>query len=63
VRLTALWIPGSRRLATRKVVLNLGISLDGYIARPDGSVDFLFMPKDCSMAALLQDQRCLHHGP
>jgi dihydrofolate reductase len=31
------------------VVLGLGISLDGYIARPDGSVDFLFMPKDYSM--------------
>src|ERR1700684_1987952 len=34
----------------RKVILGLGISLDGYIARPDGSVDFLFMPKDYSMA-------------
>ena len=34
----------------RKVVLGLGITLDGYIARPDGSVDFLFMPKDYSMA-------------
>jgi dihydrofolate reductase len=34
----------------RKVVLGLGISLDGYIARPDGAVDFLFMPKDYSMA-------------
>jgi len=33
----------------RKVILGLGISLDGYIARPDGSVDFLFMPKDYSM--------------
>jgi dihydrofolate reductase len=33
----------------RKVVLGLGISLDGYIARPDGVVDFLFMPKDYSM--------------
>src|SRR6266852_1329469 len=33
----------------RKVVLGLGISIDGYIARPDGSVDFLFMPKDYSM--------------
>jgi dihydrofolate reductase len=33
----------------RKVVLGLGISLDGYIARRDGSVDFLFMPKDYSM--------------
>ena len=33
----------------RKVVLGVGISLDGYIARPDGSVDFLFMPKDYSM--------------
>jgi len=30
----------------RKIVLGLGISLDGYIARPDGAVDFLFMPKD-----------------
>lgn len=34
----------------RKVVLALGISLDGYIARPDGAVDFLFMSKDFSMA-------------
>jgi dihydrofolate reductase len=33
----------------RKVVLGLGVSLDGYIARLDGSVDFLFMPKDYSM--------------
>ena len=33
----------------RKVVLGLGISLDGYIARPDGAVDFLFMPKNYSM--------------
>lgn len=38
----------------RKVVLGLGISLDGYIARPDGSVDFLFMPKDYSMAPFFQ---------
>lgn len=35
----------------RKVVLGLGISLDGYIARLDGAVDFLFMPKDYSMAS------------
>lgn len=34
----------------RKIVLGLGISLDGYIARPNGKVDFLFMPKDYSMA-------------
>jgi dihydrofolate reductase len=34
----------------RRTVLGLGISLDGYIARRDGSVDFLFMPKDYSMA-------------
>jgi dihydrofolate reductase len=33
----------------RKVVLGVGISLDGYIARLDDSVDFLFMPKDYSM--------------
>jgi dihydrofolate reductase len=33
----------------RKVILGLGISLDGYIARPNGAVDFLFMPKDYSM--------------
>jgi dihydrofolate reductase len=38
-------VPG----ADRKIILGLGISLDGYIARPDGSVDFLFMPKDYSM--------------
>jgi dihydrofolate reductase len=34
----------------RKVILGLGISLDGYIARPNGAVDFLFMPRDYSMA-------------
>jgi dihydrofolate reductase len=34
----------------RKIVLGVGISLDGYIARPDGGVDFLFMPRDYSMA-------------
>ena len=37
----------------RNVVLGLGISLDGYIARPDGAVDFLFMPKDYSMAPFM----------
>jgi dihydrofolate reductase len=34
----------------RKVLFGVGMSLDGYIARPDGSIDFLFMPKDYSMA-------------
>jgi len=38
----------------RNVVLGLGISLDGYIARPNGAVDFLFMPKDYSMAAFFK---------
>jgi dihydrofolate reductase len=37
----------------RKIVLGVGMSLDGYIARPDGAVDFLFMPKDYSMAPFL----------
>ncbi|GAC1639891.1 MAG: dihydrofolate reductase family protein [Candidatus Acidiferrum sp.] len=40
--------------AYRKVVAGLGISLDGYIARLDGSVDFLFMPKDYSMGPFLK---------
>lgn len=40
--------------AYRKVVLGLGISLDGYIARLDGSVDFLFIPKDYSMGPFLK---------
>lgn len=33
----------------RKVILGLGMSLDGYIARPNGTLDFLFVPKDYSM--------------
>lgn len=37
----------------RKVIVSLGISLDGYIARPDGSVDFLFMPKDFDMGEFI----------
>ena len=35
----------------RKVILGAGISLDGYVARPDGGVDFLYQPKGYSMAA------------
>ena len=37
----------------RNIVLGLGISIDGYIARRDGSVDFLFMPRDYSMAPFM----------
>jgi dihydrofolate reductase len=40
----------SLRAPLRKIILGLGISIDGYIARLDGSVDFLFMPRDYSMA-------------
>src|SRR5262245_49225960 len=38
----------------RKTLYGVGISLDGYNARPDGSVDFLFMPKDYSMGAFFK---------
>ena len=34
----------------RKVILGAGISLDGYIARPDGAIDFLRQPKGYSMS-------------
>ena len=34
----------------RNIILAAGITLDGYIARPNGAVDYLFMPKDFSMA-------------
>lgn len=32
----------------RKVILGAGITLDGYIARPDGSADYLVMTKEGS---------------
>lgn len=38
----------------RQIVLSLGMSIDGYIARHDGSVDFLFMPEDYSMAPFFE---------
>ncbi|MBL8209432.1 MAG: dihydrofolate reductase [Bryobacterales bacterium] len=38
----------------RQIVLSLGMSIDGYIARRDGSVDFLFMPEDFSMAPFFE---------
>jgi dihydrofolate reductase len=37
----------------RKIVLGVGLSLDGYIARSNGAVDFLFSPKDYSIAAFV----------
>jgi dihydrofolate reductase len=37
-------------LSMRKIILGLGVSIDGYIARLDGTFDFLFMPRDFSMA-------------
>jgi len=38
----------------RKIILAAGITLDGYIARPDGSIDYLRMTKEGAtvMAAL-----------
>jgi dihydrofolate reductase len=42
---------GANHPATRRIILSAGVSLDGYIARPNGDVDFLFMPKDYSMAS------------
>jgi dihydrofolate reductase len=38
----------------RKVIYGIGTSIDGYLARVDGSVDFLFMPKDFSMASFFK---------
>jgi dihydrofolate reductase len=38
----------------RKLIYSVGISLDGYIARPDGSVDFLFLPDDFSMGPFFE---------
>ena len=35
----------------RKVILAVGVTLDSYIARSNGAVDYLFMPKDFSMAS------------
>ena len=39
----------------RKIVLGLGISLDGYIARMDGSVDWLSMEWDYDWAAFFKE--------
>jgi dihydrofolate reductase len=42
------------RNSRRKLIYGVGLSLDGYIARPDGAVDFLFMPKGYSMSAFFK---------
>ena len=36
----------------RKIILAVGLTLDGYMARRDGALDFLVMPKDHSMELL-----------
>lgn len=36
-----------------RIIYAVGISLDGYIARPDGNVDFLFIPEDYSFETLM----------
>jgi dihydrofolate reductase len=41
------------RAPTRKVILGFGITIDGYIARPDGAVDYLKMTKEA--AKLMHD--------
>jgi dihydrofolate reductase len=33
----------------RRIILGLGVSLDGYIARLDDSIDFFFRPRDYPM--------------
>ena len=38
----------------RKVVLGVGVSIDGYIARKNGAVDFLFIPKDYPMGEFMK---------
>jgi len=42
-------VRGADGETARKVVLGLGLSLDGYIARRNGDIDFLIHPKDYSM--------------
>jgi dihydrofolate reductase len=37
----------------RKIILSFGMSLDGYIARPDGAVDFL--PRDKGAVKLMSE--------
>ncbi|MDT7811364.1 MAG: hypothetical protein QOH35_465 [Acidobacteriaceae bacterium] len=37
----------------RRVILGAGISLDGYIARRNGGIDFLHEPKGYSMSAFV----------
>ncbi|HXM11475.1 MAG TPA: dihydrofolate reductase family protein [Terriglobales bacterium] len=67
-----MWVVPSRRVdatllisipAMRKIVLGLGISLDGYIARPAGTPDFLFMPRDYSMAPFFATVDTAVKGP
>jgi len=39
-------MPIYNRSMPRKVILGFGISLDGYIARRNGAIDFLVMDKE-----------------
>ena len=39
-------MPLYNRSMPRKVILGFGISIDGYIARRNGAIDFLVMDKE-----------------
>jgi len=49
----------------RRVILGFGISIDGYIARPNGAMDFLVMDQEgeAVMMDFFSQDRHHHHGP
>lgn len=50
-------------LSMRKVILGVGLSVDGYFARPDGAVEFPFHAEGLLDGCLLGLHRYLCYGP
>ena len=55
-------LPNLKRVEMRKVILNLAVSLDGYIEGPKGEYDWCFTDQDYGMTRFLSHVDAVFYG-